>query len=230
MCGIIGITCEDGELTAILMEEFLIQSQIRGKHATGIAYIEDGDIIKMIQPVPAKEFVKNHEMSHSTMMLGHTRYSTSDIKYNQPIGNNDLAIVHNGVITQEAFPDWEKHFKYNDFKTRNDTELLLKCIDNEENPFFKFINASIACGLLYKDMMCCMRNNTRPLYLFKSDHFSGFASTEDIIKRTSKNLGIDMEIEKTQPFRQYCFSDKNENMVSFEVEHNKTMLFAKDQQ
>src|ERR1700693_5119376 len=102
MCGIVGITCQDGELTAMLMKEFLLQSQIRGKHATGISYIEKNKIKTIKEPVSANKFIKR-EFPHSTMMIGHTRYSTSDIEYNQPISNSELSIVHNGIITQESF-------------------------------------------------------------------------------------------------------------------------------
>lgn len=228
MCGIVGIISQDEELTGMLMKEFLLQSQIRGRHATGIAYLNaTGKVESFSQPRPASLFIK-HNFPESKMMLGHTRYSTSDIAYNQPISNQNLAIVHNGIITQEAFENWERHFGYKHFKTKNDTELLLKCIDQKENPFLKYINGSIACGVLTERGIYCMRNNTRPLYYFTNEYFSGFASTEDIIKRSTKKLEIEVNIFKTSPFRKYFF-ERNDIRTEV-IKHNKTMLFSEDQQ
>jgi glutamine phosphoribosylpyrophosphate amidotransferase len=44
MCAIIGVNSVDAELTPMVMKEFLVQSQIRGKHATGISYVDNGKI------------------------------------------------------------------------------------------------------------------------------------------------------------------------------------------
>lgn len=230
MCGIAGVISEDFELTGYVMKELLLQSQIRGRHATGIAFINSKNEVETFsQPKPAKQFIK-HNFPESKMMLGHTRYSTSDIDYNQPIGNKEIAIVHNGIITQEAPENWQEHFGYSKFKTKNDTELLLKCIEARHNQFLKFPNASIACGILSKQNLICVRNNTRPLWIFQSDYFSGFASTQDIIKRTSEKLDIEIEAYPTEPFTEYqffSFDDIREKAVQHD---NKKMLFNVDQQ
>jgi len=229
MCGIIGISCQDGELTSMLMKEFLLQSQIRGKHATGIAYLDKGKVKSISEPIPSSEFIKR-DFPESSLMIGHTRYSTSDIRFNQPIATQEIALVHNGVITQEAFDNWSEHFKYSNFSTENDTELLLKCVEDFDNPFLKFINASIACGILSRHELICVRNNTRPLWLFFNEHFCGFASTEDIIKRSTENLGIEVEVQKTEPFKEYHFTEVGRGVWDKKVKHNQTMLFSEDQQ
>jgi len=229
MCSIIGISCQDEEVTEMVIKEFISQSQIRGMHATGISYVDSGVIKTLSKPIPAKSFIKQ-DLPKSTMMIAHTRYSTSDIKYNQPISYKDIAIVHNGVITQEGYDEWDKYFEGELFKTKNDTELLLKCFVNNKNPFNKFPNASIACGVLYTDRMMCVRNNTRPLWIFNNEFFSGFASTSSIIIRAGKNMDIPIIPIATKPFTEYTFhldGSIEERPVTPQV---KSTLFTEDQQ
>jgi len=229
MCSIVGITSTDAELTSDLMKEFLIQGQIRGKHATGVAYLKNNKVEALKQAVPAEEFTQRDFFPKSKTMIGHTRYSTSDIHYNQPISNQKIAIVHNGVITQENPENWEQHFDFTDFETKNDTELLLKCLAQNANPFLEFVNASIACGVLTdKGEMYCMRNNTRPLWLFKSEYFQGFCSTSDMILRVIKKLDIEVDIIATKPFHKYIFMKQDIRVDK--INHNKEVLFSKDQQ
>lgn len=227
MCAIIGLKCDDTELAAYVMSELLNQSQIRGKHASGISYVDNGKIKTITKPISSKQFVKQGFVPQSTMMIGHCRYSTSDIQYNQPISNAEMSIVHNGVITQEAFDTWKQHFGYDGFKTKNDTELLLKCLHLGHNPFKEFPNASIAAGVLHKNKMTCLRNNTRPLWLMESEYFTGFASTEDIIKRTSQSLGIDIRAFNTQPHSVYHFET---DYIVMTVEFVLPIIGNKDQQ
>jgi len=235
MCAIIGIKCEDVELSQFVMSELLIQSQIRGKHATGISYVDSGKIKTITKPISSKQFVKQGFVPEASLMIGHCRYSTSDIQYNQPISNAGMSIVHNGVITQESFESWQKHFGYNedDFKTRNDTELLLKCYQAGHNPFHEFPNASIAAGILQADKIICLRNNTRPLWLMISEYFIGFASTENIIERTSKSLGIEIEAMQVPPYAQFEIGKDvfcSNIWVDDENTYTKPTLFKTDQQ
>lgn len=223
MCGIIGLRCKDEEISSAIIEELLLQSQIRGRHSTGIAfYNNSGKIETDVRPIPADKFVGIAEFPESEFKLGHVRYSTSNLKYNQPLSNDNIAITHNGVITQEDPKNWKKHYNFSDFETANDSELLLKCLSSDNMfvrklLFSKFEGASISCGVLEKGRMWCFRNTTRPLWLFESKWdeedsniplFSGFASTEDIIKRTFSKLGLPVVIEETQPFMKYLFTSE----------------------
>lgn len=233
MCAIIGLKCDDVELAQFVMSELLSQSQIRGKHATGISYVDSGKIKTIVKPISSHQFIKQGFVPEASMMIGHCRYSTSDIEFNQPISNAEMSIVHNGVITQEAFENWKQHFGFDNFKTKNDTELLLKCLHLGHNPFHEFPNASISVGILDKDKMTCFRNNSRPLWLMISEYFTGFASTSDIIKRTSKAMGIEIEAFPTTAYAQYEFTDTifhSDIWLNDEMTFTKPTLFNQDQQ
>ena len=208
MCGIIGLSIKNKKINSgSILKELLLQSQIRGKHATGFSSYKDGKLTTVSEQVPAADFIKKNSIKES-VVIAHCRYSTSDVLHNQPIQSKNCSIVHNGVITQRDSKDWDV-FGYKNLKTKNDSELLLKCLEGTENPFEKFPNASIAFGFLYNDGDILLgRNAARPLYIFKGDGFVGFASTFDIIKRAFKNLKIDVSIIETVPFKFYSIDKK----------------------
>ena len=236
MCAILGLSCKDKELTNYIVKELLLQSQIRGKHATGISFYDNGENIGVIsKPIPSSKFIEDIDLP-SGYVIGHCRYSTSDLKYNQPLLGYNISLVHNGVITQESPEQWEQDFGCQNLKTRNDSELLLRCIEEDGKPFVKFDKSSIACGYLTGGKMFCFRGNTRPLWLFNGDidsdcRFTGFASTEDIIFRTMKKLGLhnNVNVMKTEPFVKYIFMhDDSIKEVSMKVKHPS--MFENEQQ
>lgn len=212
MCAILGISSTDGELGMFIMKELLNQSQIRGRHATGISFVV-GDKIKTIsKPIPAKEFIKQ-ELPNSKLIIGHCRYSTSDIRFNQPIADENFSISHNGVITQEPFEDWGDKYNMSDFKTENDSEILFKLLSGDKDPFM-LDSSSMSCVFITKNGITGFRNNSRPLWLFKNDHFMGFASTEDIIVRTFAALEIEVEIKKIEPYKFYNISQNLNTLIT----------------
>ena len=104
-------------------------------------------------------------------MIAHARYSTSDLEFNQPLVSKNLAIAHNGVVTQEAPENWEKLFGFK-CETRNDSELLLRALENNEDVAEKFPASSIAMVMLSCSGVLCYIGEGKI-----------FASTFDILKR-----------------------------------------------
>lgn len=227
MCGIVGLISKNKKVGLPIFEELLRQSQIRGRHSVGVSTVSEGVIETVTMPISADKFTAEYDIPWSERMIGHVRYSTSFIKHHQPISNGDIAITHNGIITQEKPEMWEEHFGYTDFKTKNDSELLLKCIDQGSGVFKKFKKSSIACGVLDLENLYCFRNETRPLWIFIGEQFAGFASTEDIIRRTFKTLDVEVEvIRKTKPFTYYFFEQKESG--EYAVTHKVSRVSEQD--
>lgn len=192
MCAVIGVISDQRVDEQILIELFT-QSQIRGKHATGISFIDrKNELITNCKSIPSKEFINEFDFSvlpDKLRLIGHCRYSTSDLFYNQPLFSKVSALVHNGVITQQ-FPDkWKQHYGY-DCETKNDSELLLKCLDNKEDPFLKFKGSSISSIYLNNGNVSFFRNGNRPLWYAKFLGIILISSTKNIIERTFENLSI----------------------------------------
>lgn len=188
MCGIIGFTStkvSDSDLQ--ILKRVMIESRIRGKHASGIAWWDGSSIKSRVLPIPIDQLLDNFDL-HSTIsgghvsLIAHARYSTSDIKYNQPLIGEDIAIAHNGVITQSEPENWEKTFGYK-CRTCNDSELLLKALENHDDPYEVFPDSSIAAVILDKGNVKFIRNGVRPLWCGQIGKGIVYASTYDILNR-----------------------------------------------
>jgi glutamine phosphoribosylpyrophosphate amidotransferase len=194
MCAIIGGSFPRLKKEHIdLIKDMFLQSQIRGRHATGISYVDE-DVITISKPIPSCELVLTISLEKFLekpfTFVGHCRYSTSDLQYNQPIANKDLSVVHNGVVTQDPFEMWESNFSYNNFSTKNDTELIFKSHLAKEQPLKEFPEASMAvCGLT-KIGLFFYRNGKRPLHYGKLENNLIVSSTRDIIKRSDSRYQI----------------------------------------
>ena len=181
MCAILGISSKN-TVDMDLFRSMLNQSMIRGKHATGIAWIEDDKIKHLVIPVSANNFKLPNIVTQS--IIGHCRYSTSDLDYNQPIVDSGLAVAHNGVITQTDPNTWEETYKYK-FKTRCDSEIILRNWQNKIHPINTIGSmATLILDTREKNAMHFFRNEQRPLYYSKNNDDFYIASTKNILERT----------------------------------------------
>lgn len=192
MCAIVGFESENvTEKDLVILKKVLIESKIRGKHASGVAWFNGVKICCEKKPVPMDRFLKDFDLSKivyngKVKMIAHARYSTSDLEFNQPLVSENLAIAHNGVVTQEAPENWEKLFGFK-CETRNDSELLLRALENNVDVVEKFPASSIAMVILSCSGVLCFRNGKRPLWKGEVGEGKIFASTFDILKRAGVN-------------------------------------------
>lgn len=208
MCAIIGVYCQSkiDDLDFIIKRLFE-ESQIRGKHATGYSIVSGDKIKTFIEPKPAKDFINKHFFSDKEVkLIGHCRYSTSDIEYNQPIFNDHISIVHNGVITQSSPDKWKELYGYR-CQGKNDSELILQSYRHGDNPLEVFENSSMAVIALSPYSFIFYRNGSRPLWYC---HYKGgtfVSSTRDILKRV---FGNDMITEKCHCGSEYFIDETGE--------------------
>jgi glutamine phosphoribosylpyrophosphate amidotransferase len=188
MCSVIGAIIKEPRAEDLLMlQRVFLESKIRGMHATGISYVKNREIITDKRPVPADEFPFNFaeylNEDGNLYLVGHCRYSTSDLEYNQPIANDNLSVVHNGVITQELPEKWKELYGY-DCETKNDTELILHTAEDCISPLVRWKDSSLAVIELHVDKVIRFyRNGKRPLYLTNISNGCIITSTADVPKR-----------------------------------------------
>lgn len=209
MCGVIGVhlknvTKQDLET----ITKVFVETQIRGKHATGITYVREGKLTTIKESIPSAEFVEKYPLEQfinedgGLYLIGHIRYSTSDLRYHQPFDDKLISIVHNGVITQEPTEDW-----LYETETENDSELILRSFEAKKHPldFFKEKSMSVCCIGVDKRLFC-FRNHERPLWYSELDNGVVFTSTSDIAFRSGLNSPIkcDMFVE----YNQYYHNDE----------------------
>jgi glutamine phosphoribosylpyrophosphate amidotransferase len=189
MCGVVGVHLDNVTPDTLeTIKKVLIETQIRGKHASGIAWY-DGDKINIYKkPLPISELLKEFDLNqivhdNSIRMIGHIRYSTSDIEYNQPIGDDKSCLVHNGVISQSAPETWKDKYGY-ECNTKNDSELLYNAFKHGDNYLEKFEGCSASYlymnehgGIMYG------RNSLRP-------QWRQFINNDGVIVASTKNILI----------------------------------------
>jgi glutamine phosphoribosylpyrophosphate amidotransferase len=185
MCAVIGVVLLEPRAEDLLMlQRVFLESKIRGMHATGISYVKNREIITDKRSVPADEFPFNFaeyiNEDGNLYLVGHCRYSTSDLEYNQPIANDNLSVVHNGVITQELPERWKELYGY-DCETKNDTELILHTAEDCISPLLRWKDSSLAvCELHVDKVLRVYRNGKRPLYLTSISNGCIITSTSDV--------------------------------------------------
>lgn len=189
MCAIVGCYLEQPTSSQIqTLKQLFVESQIRGKHATGYSLLQNGKVITRKAPEPAQTFIRTHFAEiqpgdYTLQLAGHCRYSTSDLKYNQPIQIfNDFALVHNGVVDQRP-PIYWKDWGY-ELTTANDSELLYHCAHSQNEPLLEFTEASMAVAELSSSRgLRWYRNGKRPLYAVKVTNGYFICSTKNIAER-----------------------------------------------
>ena len=201
MCAVIGAYIENpSSLDLVMLENVFRESSIRGLHATGVSWVKGGQIDSHIDAVPATKFLDSFDLQScvnedgNLYLIGHCRYSTSDLAYNQPLWNENVSIVHNGVVSQEMPEKWKDLYGY-DCKTRNDSELILHTIKAKKSPLVEFANASMAVIELYAEKkLRFYRNGKRPIYFTSLRNGVIITSTKDIAIRAdlSGSTEIDM--------------------------------------
>jgi len=191
MCGIVGVKLKNvTEEDIETVRNIFLETEIRGKHASGIAWFDGNGLKHKKSPVPISKFMEGFDLhqciwgDRNLTLIGHIRYSTSDIKYNQPIGNEDRSfIVHNGVVTQSDPEFWKERYGY-ECETRNDTELLFHCLEEGCEIESKFPRASYALLRLTQDGEIIFgRNGLRPMWKATLSNGTVFSSTRDILFR-----------------------------------------------
>ena len=192
MCGVIGaILLEPTKQDFAMIRRVFHESKIRGMHATGISFLPKWStgIETIKEPLPADQFVDKHLHDDNLndmvaddgnlYLIGHCRYSTSDLEFNQPMVGTGKSIVHNGVITQELPENWKDIYGY-DCVTKNDSELVL----HSNDPLQEFSHMSMGVVELYNDKkLRFYRNGKRPIYLSSIPNGCIITSTADIANR-----------------------------------------------
>jgi|688.fasta_scaffold00051_27 glutamine phosphoribosylpyrophosphate amidotransferase len=222
MCSVIGAFFDHPSKKQLtLLKNVFIESKIRGMHATGISYIQNNEIITIKKPIPSDEFFKDVDFEDhfinedgNLYMIGHCRYSTSDLEYNQPIYNDDISIVHNGVITQELPENWKSIYDIV-CQTKNDSEFILKTLEQKKEPLSAWPDTSMAVCELYSDKKIRFyRNAKRPLTMAVFNNGVIVSSTKDILKRANTveedfiTLDCDMNVIYTIDSQRFQISNE----------------------
>ena len=88
-----------------LVNRLAVESEVRGKDASGIAYVKKDELMIFKRPKPAHK-MRFYFPDNTTVLTGHTRMATQgDARYNQnnhpfagKTADGSFALCHNGVL------------------------------------------------------------------------------------------------------------------------------------
>ena len=134
MCGIVGAVAERN-VVPILMEG-LRRLEYRGYDSAGVAIVSNNEMnrVRRLGKVQELQNALDENPIRGTSGISHTRWAThgapSEANAHPHLSENDISIVHNGIIEnyQELRDDLKKHgYK---FESETDTEVVVHRIDH----------------------------------------------------------------------------------------------------
>jgi glucosamine--fructose-6-phosphate aminotransferase (isomerizing) len=177
MCGIVGYI-GSRKVVPILLEG-LKRLEYRGYDSAGLVYLQDGRLTKHRAQGKLTNLGKIVEEVlgvESHVGLGHTRWATHGAPTTanaHPHGdcNDDLVVVHNGIIENYQTLRTELQKKGHIFRSETDTEVLAHLIEeyldhdlvHAVRKALKRVKGSFAVGILWKgqpDIMVAARNHS----------------------------------------------------------------------
>lgn len=174
MCGIFGlIFCKEIRIPEQQISELVHTlfklSESRGKEASGLAFLLSNTIGIYKKPVAASQLLQTDEYRNflkrsiseysdplaenrlPLVVIGHSRLVTNGGQQshtnNQPAIVNDLAAIHNGIITNDT-EIWKRHPSFQQ-ETKLDTEIFLKLF---EDSFYQNASYSLALKKTFNEI------------------------------------------------------------------------------
>lgn len=187
MCGIWGISDMgagiDRKILLKIIKKLMVLSETRGKDASGIAVMHNGELNVLKKAMSSHELLKDLQFvkyteknilntdSKNIWVTGHSRLVTNGTQYNpnnnQPIAKKHIALVHNGIIVNED-ELWENMpDAYKDYEV--DSEAILETFNHK---FSQCENAEAAIQETYHDL----RGMASGIMLVQKGHYMIAAS------------------------------------------------------
>lgn len=187
-----------------ILRELSIAAECRGTDATGISYVNNGEIVTFKQPKPAHK-MKLFFPKDTVAVIGHNRLTTQGSEKknfnNHPFEGmtvqHSFALAHNGVLYNDKEIRLEKQFPKTQIET--DSYIAAQLLEQSESVSMdsvknmaETVDGSFVFTILRNDNMLFLVKGSNPITLY---HFPElglyiYASTKEILKTTLKNAGL----------------------------------------
>lgn len=187
-----------------ILRELSIAAECRGTDATGISYVNNGEIVTFKQPKPAHK-MKLFFPKDTVAVIGHNRLTTQGSEKknfnNHPFdgmtAQHSFALAHNGVLYNDKEIRLEKQFPKTQIET--DSYVAAQLLEQSESVSMdsvknmaETVDGSFAFTILRNDNTLFLVKGSNPITLY---HFPElglyiYASTKEILKTALKNAGF----------------------------------------
>ena len=101
MCGIFGIIAQS-DVKKQDLKKLALHARQRGRDSSGFIYLKDDRYQVQRADYDVKQLLSKVKPYQSSIVLGHSRLITNGLGDNQPVIRDEVAVIHNGIITNEA--------------------------------------------------------------------------------------------------------------------------------
>jgi len=147
MCGIFGCILRTGE-AASAIHKGLKKLEYRGYDSVGIATIDDGQLFikKDSGKIDTVHTIHNLDALPGRLGIGHTRWATHGAPYQVNAHphtdcNNQIAVVHNGIIENFAELKTELEELGHSFRSKTDTEVIAHLVEEKLKASLSLVDA-----------------------------------------------------------------------------------------
>lgn len=208
MCSLFGFLDYQGlipqKVVRKLTQALANAAEERGTDASGISYINEGNVVIYKRPKPAHKLHFN-PTEGTRAVLGHTRLATQGNEKNNAnnhpfygnTGDTAFAFAHNGILYNDKELRKEKQLPVTAIET--DSYIAVQLIESQQKLDFdslrymaEAVHGSFTFSLLDDNNSLYLVKGSNPLCLL---HFASlglyvYASTESIMKNALKRVGL----------------------------------------
>ncbi len=142
MCAIFGFLDYGKKVSANTLKKLIralsVAAESRGTDATGISYVNNGNIVTFKKAKPAHK-VKLYFPKDTTAVIGHTRFTTQGSERNNynnhpfegSIDTHTFALAHNGVLYNDK--ELRKEKELPETKIETDSYIAVQLIEHENS-------------------------------------------------------------------------------------------------
>ena len=238
MCGIVAAASQSNIIS--ILADGLKHLEYRGYDSSGIAFIENKNISSYKKAGNVSELTNSLDKKlNANIGIAHTRWAThgkpSEKNAHPHISENNIAIVHNGII-ENYIEIKNKFFKDITLSSETDSEILAHLINfyRKDNKIFeavylalKEVKGSYAIAVLDKknpDMLIVARNGS-PLLVGHGENSNFIASdAQALIEHTNKFVYLEDGDFATVTPEEVKIYDKNKKSIRRETKKSKLSL------
>ena len=186
-----------------LVKALTVAAECRGTDATGISYVNNGEMVTYKKPKPARK-LKFRFPQDTAAVICHNRMTTQGSElhnYNnhpfEGMADKPFALAHNGVIYNDT--DLRKTHHLPEPKIETDSYIAVQLLEEQGSVTFESVKAmaeellgSYTFSILDADNTLWLVKGSNPLYLvhFPDLQLYAYASTQEIMNKALKTTHL----------------------------------------